>query len=174
MKRSPSKIYLFTEDVAQKVSNISNMPSCIVDSYLPACAQLYAKHMASGLIAPGEVTEIRSVPKEELFIEDVRFDSLSSLLSGNVSISSKAEAVRLPMLVGNKFELEVLKDRTDVPEALLPIVRMHEKELVWIRKDIYRTLFDSARRGEPLSYSPYRIESDEQNVSSVVYVLKLL
>lgn len=174
MKHSPSKIYLFTEDVAQKVSNISNMPSCIADSYFPACAQLYAKHMASGLIAPGEVTEIRSVSEEELSIEDIGFDSISSLLSGNVNVSSTAEAVRLPMLVGNRFELVTLKDQVDIPETLRPIVKMHEKELVWIRKDIYRTLFDSARRGEPLPYSPYRIESDEQNVNSVVYVLKLL
>lgn len=167
------KIYLFERDVAEKIASISNMPSCIATKYLPACPSVYAKHMASSIIAEDAVTEVRSVPSESIEIEQLDIRSIQELLLGDLALPNTDTAVELPMLTGNRFMLALTKEQKDLPENILSLINMHEKHLIWIPKKQYVELYGSTRQGEPIMFSPYRIEADEENINSMLYVAQL-
>lgn len=167
------KIYLFERDVAEKIASISNMPDCIAAKYLPACSSVYAKHMASSLIAKDAVTEVRSASSEGIEIEQLDIRSIQELLLGDLVLPNADTAIEIPMLIGNRFTLALIKEQKDLPENILSLIEMHEKHLIWILKNQYVELYDSARQGEPIMFSPYRIEADEENINSMLYVAQL-
>lgn len=168
------RICLFEDDIAQDISSISCMPACVTDAFFPAISYPHGEFVAGSLSSTQGATLVFTVdmPNDFYDMTDAPFEDI---ILGNIFIPDDVDIICLPMLLGNRFELAYKSSSRKLAENISLLVDDMNRDMLWIRRDIYVQLRAAAGRGThpSMTYSRSRIEAEEENVNAITFAVQL-